>query len=221
MKNLHSLTAVLVAFSLPLGLAAQSSRTPPSPANQAPTNPGSRPDATMPDAGDNMANGQVEHITKSTLDDELTAKDLIGKAVYDRNDKKIGKVSDLVLGNQNSALSGASASGHGWMHSSESNGSTNTATSASSSNYSATGSSGTANGMTSNGANSSAAMSTESGQPYVVIEQGNLLLGNRDFIRVPLTELSYDSSQKHLKLDLTENELGNSNNSSQDNSTKR
>jgi len=171
----------------------------------------------------------LQRVTKESLDTQLTAKDLIDKDVYGRDQKKIGKVVDVVLpGSQSSPLAYAFSKNenNGSSSSSVSNstgtdsassgmgGSQTTGTGSSSRGGSSSGSgSGSSSGLASSSGNSSGSLgsssygssSSDSSQPAVVIAHGGLM--KKDLIRAPLSQLSYDSRQERLTLNVSDNEI--------------
>lgn len=87
--SIKLLCATVTALAVPLSVLANNRDMP---KNQANTS-----DQSM-SSGD-MSN--VQRTTEQTVDRELTAKDLLGKNVYDSSGDEIGAIVDVVLPNQN------------------------------------------------------------------------------------------------------------------------
>lgn len=153
------------------------------------------------------------------VDRQFTAKQLIGKDVYDNRGKKIGEVKDVILDSTGaqqlaSALtsrvatrapeSSSTASGAGTT------GSTGSAASTRSSDTADSGMSG-ATGSGSAIARSSGLASfpgTTTGPAAIVSFGGFMGVGN-NLLQVPLSQLRYDAGRDHLTLNVTETELSN------------
>lgn len=155
----------------------------------------------------------LQAVTKSSLDTEFTAKDLIDKEVYDRDQKKIGKIVDVVLGAESTPLafalsensSGADIGSRSTLdNSAAGGGSSRSETTTANSPKSGLGARGAESGSSSGYSKLS---STSSSQPAVIIAHGGLLKMGQDLVRAPMSRLTYDSSQKHLTLDVSSNEI--------------
>lgn len=154
-----------------------------------------------------MGSGQMMQVTKESLENKLTAKNLMDKDVYDRDQKKIGKVVDVVLRGQTGSLGSAfgdSSDAHGMGTSANSGRSDSASRSPGTANN--TGYNGSQGSSTSYGSGS-AMMNSSASQNSVVIAHGGLLKMNRDLISVPLSQLSYDSSSKHFMLNVSSSEI--------------
>jgi len=193
--------------------------------------------------------GAVTRVTKDSLRDQLTAKNLLGKDVYDNRGKKIGSVHDVVLADQHSSLgtamsgsssdmdgSGSSTGTSGSAYNSGTSGSGNTtagsygttsAGNSSSGNTTASGgtgmygNSGSGNYTSGNTGTSSTGNRTSSGRNYdsgsltssgmmtesaLIISTGHFGMGGA-MLRVPISQVNYDSSQRRLTLNLSEDDL--------------
>jgi hypothetical protein len=268
MKSLR-LVAVL-SLAVPLALVAQTSTNPGtnsakknSPSTTAPqsgaTQTGSSKQSDTTKSGGaaassssaNTADGSVQRVDKEELKTELTAKNLIGKDVYDTHGTKIGSVKDIVLEGQapdlaaefaagsnrsanNTSNNGADASrvtpgadyGAGspapgastdsdvaTSNASSSKGSANRMSSASSSrNLASSDDSRTPNKGMSAGSTGSgdtgpqhAKSMASSSEPSVIISSG--FAGFGPMLRVPISQLNYNSQEKHLTLAISDAEL--------------
>jgi sporulation protein YlmC with PRC-barrel domain len=93
LKNSVTTAIVVAALAIPAGAFAQTTTTPsPSspPATAAPHS--SAPSATAP-----HATVPATQATRHMRDDQMRASKLIGSAVYDSTDQKIGTIDELVL----------------------------------------------------------------------------------------------------------------------------
>ncbi|HET7534992.1 MAG TPA: PRC-barrel domain-containing protein [Candidatus Didemnitutus sp.] len=246
MKSLRMV--VFSAVALPLALFAQSGSS------------SSRSGSNMPGPNSNSsgnlsssdASSSVQRADKESLKNELTAKNLIGKDVYDNAGKKIGEVKDIVLEGQAPNL--ASAFAEGGLNDSPTNsrntsaGSNNdnsdssgsatpntgrsgsathattgtgvtTAESGSMGRTGASASNGDSRGNLSSGSTSSASsrrmggssssvVGSGSEEPAVIVGSGGFaaLSGGGNMLRVPISQIRYDSNQKHLTVPISEAE---------------
>ena len=229
MQHYHLLFRIAALGALPLALFAQSNSSGTSSMN-------SSSDMSM----------SLQSVNSDSLQTQVTAKNLIGKEVHDRNGKKIGSVIDVLLPGQSSSLAGAFSSNSSSSNSSSSlsasdsdrstgnaslNG-TNSSSQGPGGNMSAAGgatpttSSGYGNDSSHNntgstyssssspgssGMNSPAgtysSSSTMSNEPAAVIRLGSMLSGNRNLVQVPLSQLTYDSSQNRIMLNVSDSDL--------------
>ncbi|HWL16737.1 MAG TPA: PRC-barrel domain-containing protein [Opitutus sp.] len=150
----------------------------------------------------------IQTVSQSALDHQLTAKALIGKNVYDSQGKRIGEVKDVVLDSSRTPqLATAFGNREGARDTSSTSGSMNTSR--------------TSTGTASTTADSNATLGSSidsavgslsgamSGGASVVISSGGFLGMGNDLIRVPLTQLNYDSSKDHFTLNVSQSEIAN------------
>jgi hypothetical protein len=155
---------------------------------------------------------------------QFTAKDLIGKEIYDKSGKRIGEVKDVVLGSSVNPQLATGLSERGKVASVDtattrsSTGTTRTAT-GSVGDVGATGSvttsdrgvsaSGTLGGTTSAGAASARAQSMMGAmsENAVIVSYGGFLGAGNNMLRVPLSQLGFDASNERITVNVTESEL--------------
>ena len=93
LKNSVTTAIVVAALAIPVGAFAQTTTTPsPSSPPAAAMPHSSAPAATAPHAA-----APATQATRHMRDDQMRASKLIGSAVYDPNDQKIGTIDELVL----------------------------------------------------------------------------------------------------------------------------
>ncbi len=162
----------------------------------------------------------IQRISQDSLDRQFTAKDLIGKDVYDNRDKKVGEVRDVVLdsaGAQQLASALSMKAGHsgavGSSSGARASGSVGGGTASGSVGMGDTSVSGSVNtragdrssmGST---AHELASMGSMMSEPAAVISFGGFMGVGDNLIRVPISQLRYDSSKDHLTLNVAETEL--------------
>jgi hypothetical protein len=131
------------------------------------------------------------------------------KEVYDRDQKKIGKVVDVVLNGQSSSLASAFSNGSQSSMSGSENGSSRIGGGSDNSTHNSGSATGSAAGSSSGSPASSAygSSSSDMSQASVIIAQGSMLKMNRDLIRAPLSQLTYDPNSKRLTLNVSSNDL--------------
>jgi sporulation protein YlmC with PRC-barrel domain len=249
--QLRNLFVVALAASLPLGLAAQSSSSsssrPSSTANQpgssertgstsgskSSTESGSSTMRTPSTAsssttGSDAGVGSIRRLNDDAAERQFTAKDLIGKEVYDNSGKRIGEVKDIVLASStNPQLSSGLSKSEGLV-----SGDTSTTRSDSEKTRTASGSvggvgasgsvttreegvsaSGTAGGTTSTRAASNEiarqaqSMVGAMSENAVIISYGGFLGAGSSMLRVPLSQLNYDDSNRRITVNVAETEL--------------
>jgi len=173
--------------------------------------------------------GSIQRVSDQTIDRQFTAKDLIGKEVYDNRDKRIGEIKDIVLDSsqfqQLASAVGSRESQTGTYGSSTVNGGSDTHSSSTGMNSSdrnsgrASSSSATGVANTSAGAGATsmhtgtdyAAMSSE---PAVIISHGGLLGVGNNLLRVPVSQLNFDQSSRHITVNVSEQQLSSLQNTS-------
>jgi sporulation protein YlmC with PRC-barrel domain len=159
---------------------------------------------------------------------QFTAKDLIGKEVYDKAGKRIGEVKDVVLASStNPQLSSGLSQSEGLI-----SGDTSTTRSGSEKTRTASGSvggvgasgsvttdekgvsaSGTAGGTTRAGAagneiaRQAQSMMGAMSENAVIISYGGFLGAGSSMLRVPLSQLNYDASNRRITVNVAETEL--------------
>jgi hypothetical protein len=167
-------------------------------------------------------------LNEDALERQFTAKDLIGKELYDRSGKRIGEVKDIVLASSGNPQLASGLSRSGDMAS----GDTSTTRSSSGTTRTASGSVGGVGasgsvttsesgvgvsgslGGTSSGSTSASQMARQ-GQSMmgsmsdnaVVVSYGGFLGAGDSLIRVPLSQLNYDSSNDRITVDVSESEI--------------
>lgn len=177
MKSITStLLAPALAIALPCLVFAQAGA---SPSSQPVTQP--------------SAEG-MQRISSDQLEDNLTAKTLIGTDVHGIDDKKIGSVVDVVL---------APAPGLGAHEESR----TPVAVAPL---YPEVVVPGGPTGLETPRANEETASKTqyvvERTEPAVVVSTGGVLGVGSELVRVPLTRIAYDADKKQVRLNVTESE---------------
>ena len=93
LKNSVTTAIVVAALAIPVGAFAQTTTTP-SPSSPPAT---AAPHATAPVATPPAAAPAAKQATRHMRDDQMRASKLIGSAVYDPTDQKIGTIDELVL----------------------------------------------------------------------------------------------------------------------------
>ena len=169
--------------------------------------------------------GSLRRLNEDAVERQFTAKDLIGKELYDQSGKRIGEVKDILLGSSGNPqlASGLSKGGNvASVDSSTSRSSTGTTRTASGSvgGVGATGSvttsesggvgvSGSLGGTSSAGAASTHAQSMmgSMSETAVVVSYGGFLGAGNSLIRVPLSQLNYDQSNERITINVSESEL--------------
>jgi hypothetical protein len=165
--------------------------------------------------------GSIQRVSDQTLDRQFTAKDLIGKEVYDNRDQRIGEIKDVVLDStQFSQLASAIGSREmrsGTYGSSAVNGGSDSTASTGMSNTNRTGSrvnsdspKSLANPSAGAGVTSvrpGSDFASMSSEPAAIISHGGLLGVGNDLLRVPLSQLNFDQNKHHLTLNVSEQQL--------------
>lgn len=140
------------------------------------------------------ATAGMQHISQDQLEDNLTAKILIGTDVHGIDDKKIGSVVDVVL----APAPGLSAHGESRQPV------------AVSPLYPEVVVPGGVTGPETPRANDEVASRTqytvERTEPAVIVSTGGVLGIGSDLVRVPLTRIAYDADKKQVRLNITESE---------------
>ncbi len=167
----------------------------------------------------------IHRISSAALDRQFTAKDLIGKDVYDNQNKKVGEVKDVVLDSSQSRQLASALSMKAGRHSGRV-GNSDASASGSMGNGTASGSVGVGNASVSGSVNTGMADNdTDAGrssdrsrmdgdhprwghsEPSAIISYGGFLGMGDNLLRVPISQLNYDSAQDRLTLNVTETEL--------------
>jgi len=232
-SSLRNILMVSVAAALPLTLAAEtaaSSSTKPMPSETRDTSSSSSLTTPSVTPGSTSA-GSIQRLNDRALENQFTAKDLIGKELYDRQGKRIGEVKDIVLASSSNPQLASNLSTKSGIHSSYTTDSTATSAgtkrtaSGSVGGASATGSVTTSdNGVAVSGSTSRKGSADVSGtardlsrradalmgsatEDAVVVSFGGFLGAGNSLLRVPLSQLSYDASNKHITISMAESEL--------------
>lgn len=253
--NFRSFALPAAALALPMALLAQA------PSSSTPTTPGAtgvtRPtDSTSPgstalprdsslrgdgadralSSGNGMGIAAIQRVTQDRVDQQLTAKTLIGKPVFDNQGRRIGEVKDVILDATGApALAGAFSHGStkeadhaGMTRSASSSGSMSSstpsatstaptsgsdyATSSPAPGHSAANPNGTV-GATGSSldqrslSNGLAAAAGWENSPAAIISSGGFLGMGDNLLRVPLNQLSYDGSKDRITLNVSQTEL--------------
>lgn len=187
-------------------------------------------------AGSSSAQGSIARIKSDAIDRQFTATDLIGKEVYDNGGEKVGEVKDVVLGSaagshlamafasgkddRSTSQTGATGSTYGSTSgstssdvSTRSTGSTSTGTRTAGT--ASTGTRSTTSGtmddigsaMKDMGSKAHAAMSGLTAEPAAIVSVGGFMGMGDNLIRVPLSQLNYDSSNERLTIAMSQNEI--------------
>lgn len=156
--------------------------------------------------------GNIQRLNDQSLDRQFTAKDLIGKEVYDSGNKRVGEIKDVVLDSTQfqqlanairSRESQTSAYGSAALNAGSDTAASSPGVSSSDRNsghVSSTSSS--AVGNTSTGTDY--AMSSE---PAAIVSSGGLLGVGNNLLRVPLSQLKFDPNSRHLMINVSEQQL--------------
>ncbi len=137
----------------------------------------------------------IRRINNDVADREFTAKQLIGKDVYDSRDKKIGEVKDVVLDTSKArqlatALTNKAA--------------TRPSVGSSASSSAATG---RARSDVSTQPSQPATVSGMTAEPAAIVAFGGFMGVGNNLLQVPLSQLHYDTASDHITLNVTETEL--------------
>lgn len=158
-----------------------------------------------------------QRVSQDSIDGQLTAKALIGKNVHDSQGEKLGEVEDVVLDSTaapqlataistRSDQSGSRSAG-GAMTSGATRGST--ASSATGDRSTAASGSTARNDLTSGATaamNAAKSMAGMTGGAAAIISTGGMFSRN-DLVRVPLSQLQYDSSNDRLTVNATKSQF--------------
>lgn len=170
------------------------------------------------------ASSNIRRLNDEALERQFTAKNLIGKEVYDRQGKRIGEVKDLVLA---SHLNPQLASG--MTRSAGTTGSTSTTATSTGTTRTASGSVGgvgatgsvttgqsgvgVSGNIGSTGAAASAlgsqahSMMGSMSEPAAIISYGGFLGAGSNLLRVPLSQLNYDNNEQRITVSVSEDQL--------------
>ncbi|HVU22730.1 MAG TPA: PRC-barrel domain-containing protein [Opitutus sp.] len=131
----------------------------------------------------------IQAISRHALDQQLTAGALTGKAVYDNQGKRVGKVKDVALDYATAPQLASSLSGSGAGQTSS-------------------GANTTTDMGTESGAADAGVSATLYGAAAVITPAGSLKEGNK-LITLPLSQLNYDKSKDRLTVGLSSQDLTN------------
>ena len=155
-----------------------------------------RQDAAGATGGAAAALSSIRRVTQESLSQQFTAKALIGKDVYDSNGKKVGDVRDVVLDpSSNSML----ATGLTQANSAPKSSGPSTSVP-----MSAVGASSTTSGSDVNSASNTSR--TPSG-PAAIVAIGSTLGMGGNLLQIPLSQLGYDSTHQHIRLNVAQSDL--------------
>lgn len=237
-SRIRNLLVVAMAAALPLSLSAQT------PTASGSTSSGAtgttRPSATTPSSQSSQTRdatlsssttsgagsvGSIRRLNEDAVERQFTAKDLIGKEVYDRSGKRVGEVKDIVLASSTNPQLASGLSKHGNVVSTDASATRSTTgttrtTSGSVAGVGASGSvktggetgasaSGTLGRTSSAGAAASHAQSMMGAmsENAVVISSGGFLGAGNSMLRVPLSQLNYDTAEERITINVAESEL--------------
>ncbi len=165
----------------------------------------SNPMNTGADAAGTM---NIERVSAESIDHQFTAKALIGKDVYDNQNKKVGEVRDVVLDTSMAPQLATSLA----ARSAEKN-----RNSSSDMNTSGSGTMPSANGTSGSTGSSSSNMETAANPmgsgPAAIVSYGGFMGAGGTLFRIPLSQLRYDSSNNHITLNVSDSELSSLKNS--------
>lgn len=177
----------------------------------------------------------ITRVTDQSVDRALTAKDLIGKEIYDQNGDQVGKVVDVVLSTSRSNqlarglsknrtdsysdnASASSSTDHDYSRSSAAT-ATTTGSSMNSDNYASndkytsssdTGSSSNSDWNRNNNMSGTGhQFARSSREPCAVISSGGFLGMGDDLVKVPVSQLNYDTGNKHVTIAASKKDLKN------------
>lgn len=188
-------------------------------------------------ASGSVGAGSLQRVTKDSLEQQLTAKSLIGKDVHDSSGEKIGEVEDIVLDssqlpqlasafmNRDSDATRASGSATraGTTGSTGARSTDTYAAGAAGDGASATGArrdaSSTLSDMSSQAR--SAISGAMSGGPAAIVSAGGLMGIGQDLIRVPLSQLRYDANEDRVTLNVSRDQISSITNPDADTSSSR
>jgi len=144
--------------------------------------------------------GSLQRVTKDSLENQLTAKGLIGKNVHDSSGEKIGEVEDIVLAASQlsqlaSAFADRDADRSSAVRSTTGVGSTADATRSAS----------VRSDLESQA--SSMISGAMSGGLAAIVSAGGVMGLGQDLIRVPLSQLRYDANEDRVTLDVSREQI--------------
>lgn len=145
--------------------------------------------------------GALQRVTKDSLDNQITAKGLIGKNVHDSSGDKIGEVEDIVLdASQLSQLAGAFADRDANR----------------------TAAVGSASARSDLGSQADSMISgAMSGGPAAIVSVGGVMGMGQDLIRVPLSQFRYDASEDRVTLDVSREQIASIREADKDTTSSR
>lgn len=166
--------------------------------------------------------GSIQRVSDQTIDRQFTAKDLIGKEVYDNRDKRIGEIKDVVLDSSQfqqlassigSRESQTGSSGSSTVNSGSATNSSSTGMNSSDHNSSrvststSSGAANTSSGAGATGMHMGSDYASMSSEPAAIISHGGLLGVGNNLLRVPLSQLNFDQNSRHLTVNVSEQQL--------------
>jgi hypothetical protein len=227
-----SLRKILVASltaAIPLTLAAESSTsssTRPMPDTSRDTTHSSASLSMPSSSSSSTAAGSIQRVTDKSLDHQFTAKDLIGKELYDRQGKRIGEVKDIVLASSSnpelatnlsskaamragSASADTTSTGTTRSTTSSVGGPSATTTSSTGGSVAASRTAGSADvsGVAADLSRRADAMLSSASEDAVIVSYGGFLGAGNSLLRVPFSQLNYDASSRHITINMAESEL--------------
>lgn len=141
------------------------------------------------------AAGNIRRLSDDAADRQFTAKDLIGKELYDSRGKRIGEVKDVVIASStNPQLAG------GLRTKEASRAAATTATSSSSM-------ADTTRSATGQVSRETQSMIGAASENAVIVSYGGFLGAGNSMLRIPLSQLNYDAANRHITVNVTETEL--------------
>jgi hypothetical protein len=190
MKNItRSLLVPTLAIALPCFAFAQSGTSSSSASSQRDATGASSSYSAGADAKVGM-----QRVSEEQLENQLTAKALIGTDVHSASGEKIGEVVDVVLAPSLSAHAASASAAAG-----------------SASTYPSTGVTGSTNRSVTAGApdhsdDKSSMAGIQRMQPAVIVSTGGMMGVGNDLVRVPISRISYNADDKEIRLNVSETE---------------
>ncbi len=208
-SQLRNRLLIAIAAALPLSLAAQSSSSSSSEPSRA-SSPSAQPSSssststrssTASTASGVAAAGNIRRLSDDASDHQFTAKDLIGKEIYDSRGKRIGEVKDVVIA---SSTNPQLASGLSTKEASKAAATTATTGSSTSDTTRSASDRASVSGQISRETQSMIGAASENA---VIVSYGGFLGAGNSMLRVPLSQLNYDAASRHITVNVTETEL--------------
>jgi len=150
-----------------------------------------------PSATASMGTAGIRRVSKDEVENQPTAKHVIGQAVYSSDGKKLGDISDLTI---SSDFQAAQMAGIARRAGSDSTATTTTASDVARSDA-------TSRRKDASKDWSSAKNMTVGSETQAIISVGGVLGVGDDLVSVPVSALNYDSSEERFTLSVTKDEF--------------